>query len=672
MRKIVSIVLMALIVVEASAEPFILQHGFAGVSKCWTDAKCGKSMMEMLEEDLDVTEIFLPDIGEETLNGLEHAAAVLESRLDEFYDYQDTVKPAIAIAHSMGGVIIKQLIQDEMNKKLPFPRVKALITMGTPHKGASLAVPAVLEAAGGLVSGVLGFHTAALLSAAAAGILSLPVLSEFLSPDLSTLLTGGAGGAGIILLSYVAQTALEELTAPDSQAAKDLAPGSDILDKIYLPASEKVSYGTIYGEENTFWAVAEDYIDPLFKYPDAFEKFKEMVLCMIGTLNILEPDKIDDKALKASMLYISSINDNYWFFTAGFAVIGVTLILLSWISPAFAFVGMFFLIAGIETCSPVDDWPSIVNANPDVFGSNRSGDSIIPVGSQMLNWPESKKESKRWLENRKAHYFNHAEEYWPEEDEGRTDEERKSVEKGIKAAVYRIRDWHPYIKITSIKNGGTLKLQMQGKKVVAPIGFKVRKGSEELNRASPIDSLYFYYRRKGETKWHEFRRSMTVNSRKPVSKTYYWNVTDMKPGRYDIILAVNAKDPDGKVWDWEMVEDVYVPLLCVHKCEWKWSNISNILDISVDFTTRADKTYIKYKDLSGVWHYVKTFKGNAKYEYTFPAELRSSHSGWIVIRFIAEKDGTTQVVEKKFYVKIIPRLDPVKSQPLPISESPLK
>ncbi len=665
MRKIVSMILIVLIVVEASAEPFILQHGFVGVSKCWTDAKYGKSMVEMLEEELDVTEIFLSDIGEETLNGLEHAAAVLKSRLDEFYDYQDTVKPAIAIAHSMGGVIIKQLIQDEMDEKLPFPRVKALITMGTPHKGASLAVPEVLEAAGGLVSGVLGFHTAALLSAAAAGILSLPVLSELLSPDLSTLLTGAAGSAGIILLSYVAQTALEDLTAPDSQAAKDLAPGSDILDKIYLPASEKVSYGTIYGEENTFWAVAEDYIDSLFKYPDAFEKFGEAVLHTINTLNILELDEIDDNALKASMLYVSSINDNYWFFTTGFMIIGGVLIAFCWINPAFLTAGTFFMIAGAETTYPVDDWPSIVNADPDVFGFNRSGDSIVPVGSQMLNWPESKKESKRWLENRRARCFNHAEEYWPEEDEGPTPQERRRVRDCIITMAKQIEDWHPYIKITSIENGGTLKLQMQGKKVVAPIGFKVRKGKHEENRANEVDSFYFYYKKKTETTWHEFIKTMEVSSTTPIYKVHYWDVTDMKPGRYDIILAVSAKDLYGKVWDWEMVEDVYVPLLCVHKCEWKWSNISNILDISVDFTTRADKTYIKYKDLSGVWHYVKTFKGKAKYEYTFPAELRSSHSGWIVIRFIAEKDGTTQVVEKKFYVKIIPRLDPVKPpQPL--------
>lgn len=75
----------------------------------------------------------------------EDAAETLANKIDEAtVDHGAKIKLTL-IAHSMGGLISRYYLESRLfEKRRGFPQIKRLITLGTPHRGAPLALTAAL------------------------------------------------------------------------------------------------------------------------------------------------------------------------------------------------------------------------------------------------------------------------------------------------------------------------------------------------------------------------------------------------------------------------------------------------------------------------------------------------------------------------------------------------
>ena len=139
----------------------IFVHGFLGGEDTWVKIDGTKTILDYLEKDEEINKNFdtavfkyytqLSDIIQKTKIlgwvvgkkvkipqnlSIKHIGELLKSEID--YNCQD-YNEIVLIAHSMGGLVSKSYILDEIDAKNQL-KVKLFISLAVPHKGSNLAV----------------------------------------------------------------------------------------------------------------------------------------------------------------------------------------------------------------------------------------------------------------------------------------------------------------------------------------------------------------------------------------------------------------------------------------------------------------------------------------------------------------------------------------------------
>ncbi|OAA21420.1 hypothetical protein DU53_05800 [Kosmotoga sp. DU53] len=185
---------------------------------------------------------------------------------------QQQMETPILIAHSMGGLISREYIRQDISEA----NVKAVITIGTPHTGASIADKltwtiflGITDAAIVTPPAVDPYELGPAMRSAALGVIIAMALAWLLlflriNAGISLLVSGVspamlvAAGLGVFILVL---GAILSMNTPTTM--KEMIPGSTFLERLAdtnLPANGEegtIYYASIYGEQKKITELLE-------------------------------------------------------------------------------------------------------------------------------------------------------------------------------------------------------------------------------------------------------------------------------------------------------------------------------------------------------------------------------------------------------------------------------
>ncbi len=273
-------------------------------------------------------------------NGLASISGTATNSAQTLVPYSNTV----VVAHSMGGVLAREIRRQQGTNS----KVAALITIGTPHKGAPIASNAQSN---------LGILTSSWLNDLAYGWAALfywdyfNIAAYYLAPLID-----------IINLAF-------DPAKLNSTAAQDLRPGSSFINTLNANPSTTLppAHYTIYGREDwqSHWRLADAYANNGVETGSKVQFVQDVVSIYVWNTGV---------ALNLAYAYL-----DMYYLTYDYYYIDEY---LYWLSVANAFDWGQFALSNLHQA----DWNAVMVGEPltwnDVYARNTLNDAFIPKWSQ--------------------------------------------------------------------------------------------------------------------------------------------------------------------------------------------------------------------------------------------------------------------------------------------------